>query len=127
LEAGGVELTEGVPSGVRGKPDEITAVELEDGRAFSCDLMFSLLGCVPSTKLAKDLGAQCDAKGYVKVDQEGYTTTPGVFCAGDVSGMHTHQVVAAAAEGAEAAQTANYYLYKSFQKNLPDRGKVLVL
>jgi len=29
---------------------------------------------------------------------------------------HSHQVVSAAHEGAEAGQTANYYLYAQYQK-----------
>jgi thioredoxin reductase len=53
----------------------------------------------------------------VRIDVEGYTTVPGFFCAGDVSGLHTHQVCSAVHAGAEAAQTANYYLYSAYQRN----------
>lgn len=116
MEATGVEMVEGEPVRVEGTPDKIEAVCLADGRRFEADLMFSLLGCEVRNKLAKDVGAQCDGEGYVKVDEEGYTSVPGLFAAGDLSRMHTHQVVAAAHEGAEAAQTANYYLYADYQK-----------
>jgi thioredoxin reductase (NADPH) len=122
-----IQVVEGVAAGVTGTPDQIEAVVLEDGTRLEADLMFSLLGCIPTNKLALDLGVECDKEGYVKVDEEGYTSVPGVFCAGDLSRMHTHQVVAAAHEGAEAAQTANYFLYADLKKNLKDRDRALTL
>ena len=114
-----VELIEGIPEAVEGSPDKIQSVILSDGRHVQADIMFSLLGCRPNNKFALDLGVECTRGGYVKVDEEGYTSVPGVFAAGDLSRMHTHQVVAAAAEGAEAAQTCNYWLYSSFQREEP--------
>lgn len=120
MRGSGVEMISGTPAGVDGTPDEIRAVVLQDGTRIPCDVMFSLLGCNPNNKLALDLGVECDEQGYIKVDQEGYTSVPGVFCAGDLSRMHTHQVVSAAHEGAEAGQTCNYWLYSSFQREVPD-------
>ena len=116
MEATGIQMIEGLPSRVEGTPEKISAVCLEDGRRFPADLMFSLLGVRVRNRLALDVGAECDREGYVRVDEEGYTSVPGLFAAGDLSRMHTHQVVAAAHEGAEAAQTANYYLYAKYQK-----------
>lgn len=121
MKSHAVKLVCGTPSGVDGSPDRIESVVLQDGKRIPADIMFSLLGCLPNNKLALDLGVECDVEGYVKVDQEGYTSVPGVFCAGDLSRMHTHQVVAAAHEGAEAAQTCNYWLYASFQREAPER------
>ena len=102
-----IEVIEGVPAGVAGDKDDIKELILEDGHRIPADLMFSLYGCIPNNKLAVDL--------------------TGVFCAGDLSRMHTHQVVAAAHEGAEAAQTANYFLYKDVKRNQKDRGQVKAL
>jgi thioredoxin reductase (NADPH) len=116
MESHGIALLEGVVTGVEGSPEQITGVVLEDGRKFPAQVLFSLLGCTPNNKLAKDLDMKLDKSGYVVIDQEGYTSVPGVFCAGDLSKMHSHQVVAAAAAGAEAGQTANYYLYSNYQK-----------
>jgi thioredoxin reductase (NADPH) len=79
--------------------------------------MFSLYGVNPNNHLARDVGLDLTREGYVQVDEEGYTSIPGVFAAGDISSMHTHQVVSAVHEGAEAAQTANYYLYSDYQRN----------
>jgi thioredoxin reductase (NADPH) len=116
LESHGIPILEGELERFEGTPDKITGVTLKDGRHFPADVAFSLLGCIPNNKLAVDLGVGCDKAGYVMVDDEGYTSVPGVFCAGDLSKMHTHQVVSAAHEGAEAGQTANYYLYAGYQK-----------
>jgi thioredoxin reductase (NADPH) len=116
-----IELVEGLAASVEGAPEKVEAVLLDDGRRIPADIMFSLLGCRPNSKLALDLGVECSPGGYVKVDEEGYTSVPGVFAAGDLSRMHTHQAVAAAAEGGEAAQTCNYWLYSSFQREEPNR------
>jgi thioredoxin reductase (NADPH) len=116
LESHGIQMLEGEPAQVIGTPERIEAVALKDGRRLPADVMFSLLGCRPNNKLALDVGVECTPGGYVIVDEEGYTNIPGLLAAGDLSKMHTHQVVSAAHEGAEAAQTANYYLYADYQK-----------
>ena len=54
------------------------------------------------------------------MDEEGYTSVPGLFAAGDLTRMYTQQVASAVHAGAEAAQTMNYYLYADFQKNAGD-------
>src|SRR5690606_20143506 len=97
-------------------PGSMKGLWLKDGSFLEGELLFSLCGERPNNDLAVQLGVRCDDKGYVLVDEEGYTNVPGVFAAGDLSRMHTHQVIAAAHEGAEAAQTANYYLYADYQK-----------
>jgi thioredoxin reductase (NADPH) len=116
LEEHGIQILEGDVESVLGRPDRLDALRLKDGREIPCDLMFSLYGCRPNVKLALDVGADLTSKGYVRIDNDGYTTVPGLFCAGDVGGIHTHQVASAVHEGAEAAQTANYYLYAGYQK-----------
>lgn len=115
----GITMLEGEPEAVIGTSDKIEAVVLKDGRRLPADLIFSLLGCIPNNQLALQLGVDCTPGGYIKADSEGYTNIPGVFAAGDLSKMHSHQVVSAAHEGAEAAQTANYYLYAGYEK-LPE-------
>lgn len=122
LEEHGIGMLEGKVVQVKGRPDRLEAIVLEDGRSIPCDLIFSLYGCRPNVKLALDLGADLTSKGYVRIDHDGYTTVPGLFCAGDVSGIHSHQVASAVHEGAEAAQTANYYLYASYQKYEAESG-----
>lgn len=98
----------------------ITAVCLDDGTHVPCDYVFSLLGVRPNTGLARELGVALDEDGYIVMDEEGYTSVPGVFAAGDLTRMYTQQVASAVHAGAEAAQTMNYYLYADYQRNAPD-------
>jgi thioredoxin reductase (NADPH) len=100
--------------------DRIQALCLEDGTVLSCDMIFSLLGIRPNTQLAREIGVELDNQGYIVMDEEGYTSIPGVFAAGDMTGMYTQQVASAVHAGAEAAQTMNYFLYPDYQKNPED-------
>lgn len=54
---------------------------------------------------------QLDKNGYICVDSEQKTNVPGVYAAGDVDGLHSHQITTAVHEGGQAASAANYYLY----------------
>ncbi|HZH97352.1 MAG TPA: NAD(P)/FAD-dependent oxidoreductase, partial [Fimbriimonadaceae bacterium] len=112
-----VRMIDGKVAEVLGTPEKLEGVVLTSGERIEADIMFSLLGATVNNRLALDLGVRCTPSGYVLVDEEGYTNVPGVFAAGDLSKAHTHQVVSAAHEGAEAAQTANYYLYADYQKH----------
>ena len=96
---------------------QIDALCLSDGASLPCDMIFSLLGVRPNTGLARDMGLALDHEAYVVMDEEGYTSIPGVFAAGDLTRMYTQQVASAVHAGAEAAQTMNYYLYPKFQRN----------
>jgi thioredoxin reductase (NADPH) len=57
------------------------------------------------------LGVQLAENGYILVDTEQKTSVEGVYAAGDITQLHSHQVSAAVHEGAQAASAANYYLY----------------
>jgi thioredoxin reductase (NADPH) len=98
----------------------IDAVCLNNGERLPVDMVFSLLGVRPNTGLARDLGLELDQSGYIVMDEEGYTSIPGAFAAGDLTRMYTQQVASAVHAGAEAAQTMNYYLYPKYQKNVGD-------
>ena len=49
--------------------------------------------------------------GYILADPEQKTNVPGVYAAGDVTRLHSHQISAAVHEGGQAASAANYFLY----------------
>ena len=87
-----------------------------NGERYEADLLFSLLGAVPNSALAAQLGVLLDEKKYVCIDDEQRTNVPRVYAAGDVTGPYAHQVSSAVHEGAMAGQTANYELYAEFQK-----------
>lgn len=114
-----VQVIHAVPQSLELTPDgsHIAAVCLSNGARVECDMIFSLLGVRPNTQLAREMGVALDADGYVVMDEEGCTSIPGVFAAGDLTRMYTQQVASAVHAGAEAAQTINYFLYADFQKN----------
>ncbi|MSR87220.1 hypothetical protein EXS70_03550, partial [Candidatus Peribacteria bacterium] len=76
------------------------------------DGVFIEVGSNPSTELGKQVGAELDAKGYLKVDAAMKTNIPGFFGAGDVTnGSHYFaQFVTAAGEGSIAANSAFNFL-----------------
>ena len=96
---------------VMGHCGQIEAICTKLGRRLECDLLFSHHGTTPQNKLAKDLGVALTDGGYIIIDTEQKTNVPGVYAAGDVTGLHSHQVTTAVHEGGQAASAANYYLY----------------
>jgi thioredoxin reductase (NADPH) len=89
----------------------IQVVETAGGVQLPCEAVFSIQGATPETRLAEQLGVKLAASGWIDVDSEQKTSVPGVFAAGDVTALHSHQVTTAVHEGAQAASAANYHLY----------------
>ncbi len=116
LAEAGIPLLEGTIGPLRGSDGMMTAVELDDGRGIELDFMFNQQGARPNSLLAKSLGVAMDDAGYIKVDTEQHTNVERVYAAGDVTREFAHQVVTAAHEGATAAQSANYDLYRPEQR-----------
>ena len=79
--------------------------------------LFSLYGKVPNTQLIAGLGVMLNKEGYIEVDGNQQTNVGGVFAAGDVTGVHAHQIACAVHEGAMAASAANYALYPPLQRH----------
>ncbi len=94
----------------------IKKIVLDNGTILSLDLMFSLQGAQPNVKLAQQLEVNTNEKGYIKVDTQQRTNIPKIYAAGDVTNMFSQQIVTAAHEGSMAAQSANYDLYDTNQK-----------
>ena len=115
MESSGIEVVEGALERVDGSRGMVRRV-VAGGKTYEADLLFSLLGQVPNSRLAATLGVLLDEKGYVRIDQEQRTNVPRIYAASDVTGPYAHQVTSAVHEGAMAAQTANYELYPPFQK-----------
>ena len=80
--------------------------------SLAVDGVFIEVGSNPSTELAKQVGAEIDAKGYLKVDAAMRSTVPGFFGAGDVTNASNYfaQFVTAAGEGSIAANGAFNFL-----------------
>ncbi len=81
------------------------------GRCIELDYLFTQHGATPQTKLAEQVGVLLSREGYLCVDSEQRTNVAGVYAAGDVTRLHSHQVATAVHEGATAAFAANYELY----------------
>lgn len=116
LTGHGIELVEGAIERVIGARGMVRQVVVK-GERHDADLLFSLLGAVPNSGLAAQLGVLMDERGYIRIDAEQHTNVPRVYAAGDVTGPYAHQVTTAVHEGAMAAQAANYDLYGGFQRD----------
>jgi len=96
---------------VVGHDGQFERIYTEGGRCIELDQLFCQQGATPQTKLAEDLGVELSANGYIETDMEQKTNVPGVYAAGDVTRIYSHQISAAVHEGGTAASAANYYLY----------------
>ncbi|MGI5480658.1 NAD(P)/FAD-dependent oxidoreductase [Streptomyces lavendofoliae] len=111
LAGAGIEVVHDRIGEVEGADGRLRAVLTRGGRRLGLDALFSLQGATPETALARSLGVTLNDAGYVVVDSEQKTSVPGVYAAGDVTSLHSHQVAAAVHEGAQAASAAHYFLH----------------
>lgn len=77
--------------------------------------VFVAVGIVPSTELFGGALAM-DEAGYICAGEDGATSLPGVFAAGDVRTKQLRQIVTAAADGANAVTSVERYLYQQMSK-----------
>lgn len=73
------------------------------------DGVFIAVGIHPDTQLVQGI-ADCDEAGYVIAGEDGVTSAPGLFVAGDARKKPLRQVVTAVADGANAVTSAGIYL-----------------
>lgn len=71
-------------------------------RTMALDGLFIAIGYTPSNALAKSLGIETDAEGYIIIRQGQRTSVKGVYAAGDITGG-IKQIVTAVSQGAVAA------------------------
>ena len=64
---------------------------------------------IPQTEAVKNLVA-LDESGYIKAGEDGVTSVPGVFAAGDVRTKQLRQIITAAADGANCVTSVEKYL-----------------
>lgn len=111
LQKAHIQLYEYKLAEVYGENGYMHNIVLDNGQDLSVDLMFNQQGAKPNSQLAQQLGVAVSEEGYIKVGLEQRTNIPGVYAAGDVTRLFSHQVVTAAHEGSMAAQAINYDLY----------------
>lgn len=117
LEKRGIRLVVGRIASARApSKGYFEAVKLEGGEEIELDHLFSAQGAEPNTTLARALGVELTNEGYISVDVEGHTSLEGVFAAGDVTRLFSHQIATAAHEGGMAASALNHHLYQQDQE-----------
>lgn len=102
-----------IPTAITGKDcvEQLVLSEKNTGekRSLAVDGVFVAVGTVPKTELIKDL-AELDSYGYVKADENGKTSLPGLYAAGDIRTKQLRQIVTAVADGANAATAIMDYI-----------------
>ncbi len=107
LEARGIRIVHGEVARLLVDDDELTGVELTDGRVIARTAVFIRPGNLPHADgLLSGLGCELDSAGFVTVDATWQTSTPGVWAAGNVVDPRA-QVITSAGAGSAAAIAIN--------------------
>lgn len=91
-----------------------TRLWLDNGRELVVSRVFAAIGMLPETKAVSSI-VGLDGQGYIIADETGKTDVPGFFAAGDVRKKELRQIITAAADGANAAVSAQEYIRNSCQ------------
>ena len=75
----------------------------------SVDGIFVAIGIRPTTDLFEDL-VDCDDNGYILAGEDGATSAPGIFVAGDCRAKRLRQIVTAVADGANAVTSVQDFM-----------------
>ncbi len=94
--------------------DKVTTLHIENVKKkeesdLAVDGIFVAIGIHPSTDLFASL-VDCDEQGYVIAGEDGATSAPGVFVAGDSRKKRLRQIVTAVADGANAVTSVQDFM-----------------
>lgn len=106
-------IWDSIPLSIEGT-DKVEALKLQNKKtqeesSIETDGVFIAVGIVPGTEKFKDL-VKLDEAGYIVAGEDGITSEPGIFAAGDIRTKNLRQVVTAVADGANAVASAQRYL-----------------
>ena len=87
---------------------KITNVKTGEKSELALQGIFIAVGISPESRAFEGL-VEMD-HGYIKAGEDGVTSVPGIFAAGDVRTKPLRQIVTAAADGANAVTSAERYL-----------------
>lgn len=73
--------------------------------------VFVAVGIEPNTELAQGL-VELDSQGYVRAGEDGITSEPSIFAAGDIRTKPLRQIVTAVADGANIITSLQEYLLR---------------
>jgi thioredoxin reductase len=112
LRRRGIKVREEAIARVEGSAGRLQAIRFEDGSLLPRQALFFNTGQHPRSPLLTRLGCGFDQNGGVTCNENGETSVPGVFVAGDVS-RDVQLAIIAAAEGARAALAINKHLLRA--------------
>ena len=111
---------ESIPLEILGQ-DEVTGIKIRnvktgEERELDTDGVFIAVGIVPNTTFVEDQ-LELDENGYICAGEEGITSVPGVFAAGDIRTKALRQVVTAVSDGANTVASVQKYLWRKDNGN----------
>ena len=106
-------IWDSIPLSIEGT-DKVEALKIQNKKTqeesfIETDGVFIAVGIVPGTEKFKDL-VKLDEAGYIVAGEDGITSEPGIFAAGDIRTKNLRQVVTADADGANAVASVQRYL-----------------
>lgn len=116
LVARAIGIVEGTVKQVLVENDQLSGVEMDDGRIIRRQALFVPPRFVPHNDLLARIGCEMDDSGWVVRDGTGLTTIPGVWVAGNVANPRA-QVITAAGEGSTSAIAINADLIEEDTRN----------
>jgi thioredoxin reductase len=106
LEARAIGIVEGTVARVLVEHDQVSGVEMDDGRVISRRALFVPPRFVPNSDVLLALGCEIGEDGWVLAGAQGQTSVAGVWVAGNVANPRA-QLITAAGEGSAAAIAIN--------------------
>lgn len=119
LSANGVSLIETPVTELEHQGEQLTGIRFNNGELLSRDALYIApqFPLVPASHLGEELGCQLSPTGWYEVDNTGKTNVPGVYAAGDISGMQGMSVINSAAGGSMAgARIGAELLHENFNR-----------
>ena len=94
--------------------DQVESLELEnvltgERRQLPAAGCFIAVGILPNSQLAEGK-LELDGTGYIVAGEDGVTSVPGVFAAGDIRTKQLRQIITAASDGANCVTSVQSYL-----------------
>jgi thioredoxin reductase len=102
----GVQIIETPIARIEGYDGQVERIVFEDGQTLPRERIFVRTNPVQHAPFAHNLGCEMLEGGFVKVDEFGRTSVPGVYAAGDLASRF-RQVVMAVSQGATAGVGVN--------------------
>ena len=105
LSSRGLEVRNEPIAELEAKNGKLDSIRFDDGTRLARHVLF----VVPSPRLpalVADLRLDVDERGFVRIDEDGGTSAPDLWAAGDLTSRR-HQVIEAAAQGLRAGMSIN--------------------